>query len=103
MRLMQVRKGRGGRRVVASDEGGSWFVAGYPTVYDLALAAVAKGTTIEALVRRAKRGGKANPAALLRAGQVVAPIEHADPAHVIVTGTGLTHLGSAATRDAMHQ
>ncbi|HET7718168.1 MAG TPA: AraD1 family protein [Bauldia sp.] len=103
MRLMQVRKGRGGRRVVATDDGGSWFVEGFATVYELALAAIARGTTIEAVVRKAKRGAKANPARLLAAGQVVAPIEHADPAHLIVTGTGLTHLGSAATRDAMHQ
>ena len=28
---------------------------------------------------------------------------HADPAHCYVTGTGLTHLGSADTRDAMHK
>jgi hypothetical protein len=27
---------------------------------------------------------------------------HDDPAHCLVSGTGLTHLGSAATRDAMH-
>ena len=26
-----------------------------------------------------------------------------DPAHLYVTGTGLTHLGSASTRDAMHK
>jgi len=103
MRLMQVRKGRGAGRVVATDDEGSWFVDGFATVYDLALAAIAKRTTIEAIVRKAKRGGKADPKALLAAGQVVAPIEHADPAHLVVTGTGLTHLGSAATRDAMHQ
>mgnify|MGYP001194460947 CR=1 FL=1 len=41
MRLMQVRKGRNGRRVVATDEGESWFIEGYTTVYDLALAAIA--------------------------------------------------------------
>jgi hypothetical protein len=29
-------------------------------------------------------------------------VRHPDPAHMHVTGTGLTHLGSAATRDAMH-
>jgi hypothetical protein len=103
MRLMQVRKGRGGRRIVATDDGDSWFVEGYESVYDLAVAAIAKGMTIEALVRRAGRGPKARPAALLAAGKVAAPVEHADPAHLVVTGTGLTHLGSAATRDAMHQ
>jgi hypothetical protein len=32
-----------------------------------------------------------------------APLDHDDPAHCYVTGTGLTHLGSADTRDAMHK
>jgi hypothetical protein len=31
------------------------------------------------------------------------PIDHPDPAHLIVSGTGLTHLGSAESRDAMHK
>lgn len=30
------------------------------------------------------------------------PLTHPDPAHCLVTGTGLTHLGSADTRSAMH-
>jgi hypothetical protein len=29
-------------------------------------------------------------------------IDHPDPAHLYLTGTGLTHLGSAASRDKMH-
>lgn len=33
----------------------------------------------------------------------MAPIDHPDPAHVFVTGTGLTHLGSAEGRDRMHR
>ena len=103
MRLMQVKKGRSGRQVVASDDGGAWVVPGYATVYDLALAAIGKKTSIAAIVARAGKGGKADPAALLAAGRVLAPIDHPDPAHLAVTGTGLTHLGSAATRDSMHQ
>ncbi len=31
------------------------------------------------------------------------PITHPDPAHCYVTGTGLTHLGSASARDGMHR
>ncbi len=105
MRLMQVRKGRGGRRVVATDEGGSWFVEGFATVYDLALAAIAQAARrSRSWSRDAKRGAKADPAgAACRRARSLAPIDHPDPAHLIVTGTGLTHLGSAATRDAMHQ
>ena len=33
----------------------------------------------------------------------MSPINHPDPAHLHLTGTGLTHLGSAATRDSMHK
>jgi hypothetical protein len=34
---------------------------------------------------------------------LLAPIDHPDPAHCYVTGTGLTHLGSAEGRDQMHK
>jgi hypothetical protein len=42
-------------------------------------------------------------AALAAGGRVLAPIDHPDPAHLILTGTGLTHLGSAEGRDKMHK
>jgi len=101
MRLMQVG-GKGGRRVVATEGRRSWFVARYKTVYDLARAAIRNKTTIAALVRKAGEKGEADPAALLAAGRVLSPIDHPDPAHMLVSGTGLTHLGSASARDAMH-
>jgi hypothetical protein len=34
---------------------------------------------------------------------VLAPIDHPDGAHLYLTGTGLTHLGSAEGRDKMHR
>ncbi|EWG97974.1 hypothetical protein Q427_32800 [Halomonas sp. BC04] len=34
--------------------------------------------------------------------QLLPPLTHPDAAHCLVTGTGLTHLGSADTRSAMH-
>ncbi len=30
------------------------------------------------------------------------PVDHADPYHTLITGTGLTHLGSMQSRDQMH-
>ena len=102
MRLMQVG-GRGGRRVVATDRGRSWFVGRYRTVYEIAGAAIKKKTTLAKIVKSAGEKGAADPAALLEAGRVLPPIDHPDPAHLLITGTGLTHLGSAATRDSMHQ
>src|SRR5690606_7513863 len=35
--------------------------------------------------------------------RLLAPIDHPDPAHLLLSGTGLTHLGSAETRDRMHR
>jgi hypothetical protein len=103
MRLMQVGGGKGGRRVVATDRGESWFVARFATVYEIATAAIRKKTTIAKVVADAGAKGEADPKALLAAGRALPPIDHPDPAHLLVTGTGLTHLGSAATRDSMHQ
>jgi len=102
MRLMQIRDGRV-RRVVATDRDRSWIVGGrIHTVLDLARAAIARRTTIAKLVQAAPGRREVDPAALLAKGRVLAPVDHPDPAHLLVTGTGLTHLGSAATRDSMH-
>jgi len=102
MRLMQVGGGRTTRRVVVTDGRRSWFVARYKTVYEIARAAIRGKTTIAALVKKAGAKEEADPAALLAAGRVLAPIDHPDPAHLLVSGTGLTHLGSASARDSMH-
>jgi hypothetical protein len=40
---------------------------------------------------------------LLKEKRVLSPVSHEDAAHCIVTGTGLTHLGSASARDSMHK
>ncbi len=34
--------------------------------------------------------------------ELLTPIDHPDPAHLLVSGTGLTHVGSAQERDRMH-
>jgi hypothetical protein len=44
-------------------------------------------------------GGRGEPAER----RLLAPLDHPDPAHCLVTGTGLTHLGSADARDSMHK
>jgi hypothetical protein len=39
----------------------------------------------------------------LKEKRILPPLTHDDPAHCIITGTGLTHLGSASARDSMHK
>ena len=41
--------------------------------------------------------------ALLAELRILPPLDHPDPAHMLISGTGLTHLGSASARDKMHQ
>ncbi len=43
-----------------------------------------------------------NYAAALKENRLLPPVDHEDPAHCMIAGTGLTHLGSASARDAMH-
>ena len=68
------------------------------SVYELAGAAIRAGHSLAAEV--AARG-KGETVDLTRAAFDL-PVSHPDPAHLHLTGTGLTHLGSASARDAMH-
>lgn len=77
-------------------------VAGYSSTYELALAAMSRGVTLEQLARSAGVRGSEPYGALLTSGRLLPPLTHPDPAHCLVSGTGLTHLGSASARDAMH-
>lgn len=72
------------------------------TVYSLAQRAIRDATPLAELVADLGRGEEVDLEAAARQGRILCPIAHPDPAHLFVTGTGLTHLGSAATRDAMH-
>lgn len=79
------------------------IVDGYATTIELARAAIAQRIGLAALAEASAGAGRADYDDLLAAGRILAPVDHPDPAHCYVTGTGLTHLGSADARDAMHQ
>ena len=103
MRLVQFERPGGSRAIAASYDGNAAEVPGFANVRALALAAIAKGKTLSQMVEAAGAGAKVDVAGLLAAGRVLAPIDHPDPAHMFVTGTGITHLGSAQARNAMHK
>jgi hypothetical protein len=105
LRLVQFRTGDGARAVAAlgNDTNGQ-VVQGVTSTYDLAQKAIAAGTSLQAMVATLGLGETADIRAALADGRVLAPLDHpTDPAHLIVTGTGLTHLGSAEGRNAMHK
>jgi len=57
---------------------------------------------MRSVIDRHGLGEPVDLAALAAAGMLDCPIRHPDSAHMFLTGTGLTHLGSASARDAMH-
>ncbi|KKC35662.1 GguC protein [Devosia epidermidihirudinis] len=92
-----------GARAVASVEGGvARTVIGASSVYQLAIEALSGHGGLGELIAAKGLGDIVDRDAILAEGRMLSPIDHPDPAHLYVTGTGLTHLGSAATRDAMH-
>jgi len=72
------------------------------STYQLARKAAAERRTLEQLVGAEAVGAPLAYVDLLGEGRLLPPLTHPDPAHCLVTGTGLTHLGSAAARDSMH-
>jgi len=102
LRLLQHRAGDGARSVILADGAEAFVLKGVTTTRELAQRAIAAGTTLAEAAQAAGRGASVDIAAELAAGRLLAPIDHDDPAHLQMTGTGLTHLGSAEGRNKMH-
>jgi hypothetical protein len=104
LRFVQFVEDGAQRRLAALDDAGrARRVAAADTLYGLAQAALSTGATLAETAQSQPLGEEVDVAALLAEGRVLAPIDHPDPAHLLLTGTGLTHLGSAEGRDKMHK
>jgi hypothetical protein len=99
MLIVQFRNASGERAVGLLEAAGIRVIEGYKTSYALAQAAIAEKKSLVALADASAGSTIVSPASVTW----LAPLDHEDPAHCYVTGTGLTHLGSADTRDAMHK
>jgi len=104
VRLIQYRDGDDARRVGLVGEDGATVrpLREIATTYELALSAIEQGGGIAGLVRQRVGGQTVDYDQLLAAGRVLAPLDHPEPARFLITGTGLTHLGSADARNRMH-
>jgi hypothetical protein len=103
MRLAQIIDENDKRALVVTARGESRFVKGARTAYELASQAIEAGAPIRKVIADRGIGKTVDLAAALKEKRVLSPIDHKDSAHVYVTGTGLTHLGSAEGRDKMHK
>jgi hypothetical protein len=103
LRLIQMLD-PGGTRIVAAARAGTTArrVQGATSVYALASEAVSANMTLSALLDKRGYGEEIDLTEALRHKRILAPVDHSDSARVLLTGTGLTHLGSADARDRMH-
>jgi hypothetical protein len=103
MRLIQFRDPAGNRAVAAiADGGGPRVVRTATSVRDLALEAHRAGRSLSETVEAQGLGDRVDYDALIKERRVLVPLDHPEPSRMIVALTGLTHLGSAQSRDAMH-
>jgi hypothetical protein len=102
MNLIQFERNK--LRGVARIDGNSAItVRSINRMSELAQSAIRMGLRLDETVEELGDGEVLDYPALIAAGEVIPPLEHVDPAHCLITGTGLTHLGSAEARDEMHR
>lgn len=102
MHLSQIFEADGQVHAVARLETHAWIIPGAASTYDLAAEAAATKRPLTDVIADRGKGQEVDLLQLADRGKLGLPIHHPDPAHLHLTGTGLTHLGSASARDAMH-
>jgi len=104
-RLVQIKKGTV-RRVASVEEPHLRVLDGCTSVYELANLSIAAGSTLSELVKKRFTTELLNYDLVYGGNsewRLLPPVDHPDePARCMVSGTGLTHLGSARDRQSMH-
>ena len=101
-RLVQFIDPNGTRRVAVPEGERLRVLDGATSVFALAQSAIAKGEPLERLVASMIGKTTANYELVAAERRLLPPVDHPEPARLLVTGTGLTHIGSADARDKMH-
>lgn len=103
-RLVQLRHGST-RRVARVEEPSLRLLDGVDSVLTLAETAIAAGVSLPALAAQRVTSETLEYDAVYAGAspwRLLVPIDHPEPARCLVSGTGLTHLGSAENRAKMH-
>ncbi len=104
-RLVQLKR-RDARRVALVEEPQLRLLDGCSSIYELANSAISGGVKLSDLGRKRATGDVLEYDPIYGGHsewQILPAIDHpAEPARCVVSGTGLTHLGSARNRQSMH-
>jgi hypothetical protein len=105
IRLVQLRHPDEGRHIALASDDKLSVLAGFGTAYEAASAALAAGIPFAAFLNAlpvADTLSYDEVYASRTPWKILAPFDHPEPARCLVSGTGLTHLASAETRQKMH-
>src|SRR5580658_7410458 len=104
-RLIQIAKGNDGA-VALVEEPGLRLLHQTASIYSLAQEAIANGLKLSALVKQKLSNLVLDYDPIYTSQsdwRILPPIDHPrEPARCLISGTGLTHMGSARDRQAMH-
>lgn len=89
LRLLQHRGADGTRSVILAEGEAAHLLQGVSSIRELALRAISAGRSLADEARSCGTGAAVDIAAELEAGLLLAPIDHEDAAHLLMTGTGL--------------
>jgi hypothetical protein len=105
LRLIQFLDESGRPRVgrVTADGASVGSVGSFESTYALAQSALAAAEPLDAFASGQAAAADRSYSELLRHNRLLPPFTHPDPARCLVSGTGLTHYGSASARDSMHR
>jgi hypothetical protein len=104
-RIVQIQNGIE-RRVALVEEPNLRLIEDAESVYALASEAIALDLRLSDLIRDRATGETIDYDAVYTGDSgwlLIEPIDHPEPSRCLVSGTGLTHLGSAKNRNAMHE
>jgi hypothetical protein len=103
MRLIQFKSTDNNQNVGLVDDMTIIVLKGISSTYELIQQTFQNDTPLTDLITQYANGARVDYETLIREKRILLPLDHPDPYHMWITGTGLTHLGSASSRDAMHQ
>ena len=103
MRLIQFLEKNERRVGISSEHPNDVIALSAASVYELAQEAIRKNTSLESVVNTKRTSRTVGFDQIVLDQRLLVPFDHPDLRRTWVTGTGLTHLDSAKSRDEMHQ
>ncbi len=102
-RLIQYHSPDGERHVgVVRDQHAIEELASTSSILELSCRAESSRKTLASIIADCERSSLIDYQELIDKQLLLPPIDHPDPTHLTLSGTGLNHKGSAITRDEMH-